>query len=95
MLYQADAFSIPVKYLYKSDPSITQPTFDKALPNSRFSECPQIVTLPVVGLISPVMIRMVVVLPAALGPKNPKISDGLTERFTFLIEAQTLHCRKK
>src|SRR6266850_975923 len=43
---------------------------------------PLMVIRPRVGLSSPAMMRMVVVLPAPLGPRNPWISPGSTERLT-------------
>src|SRR6185436_12206062 len=44
--------------------------------------CPLIVMLPLVGLSSPAIMRMVVVLPAPFGPRKPWISPGPTERLT-------------
>src|SRR5262245_6634351 len=40
------------------------------------------VTLPVVGGISPPIIRSVVVLPAPLGPRRPKTSPPATSKLT-------------
>src|SRR5207245_10816321 len=40
------------------------------------------VTFPLVGLSRPAIMRMVVVLPAPLGPRKPWISPGSTERLT-------------
>src|SRR5436309_2181913 len=44
--------------------------------------CPLISTRPAVGLSSPAMIRIVVVLPAPFGPRKPWISPGATSRLT-------------
>ena len=41
---------------------------------------PATVTLPLVGGRKPVIMRMVVVLPAPLGPSIPTISPSLTEK---------------
>jgi hypothetical protein len=38
--------------------------------------------LPLVGRIRPIIIRIVVVLPAPLGPTNPKIWPSSTENVT-------------
>src|SRR5437773_7195523 len=43
---------------------------------------PLMTTRPDVGLSSPAMIRIVVVLPAPFGPRNPWISPGATSRLT-------------
>src|SRR5260221_14563747 len=43
---------------------------------------PLMVIRPLEGLRSPAMMRMVVVLPAPFGPRNPWISPGSTERLT-------------
>src|SRR5260221_11189807 len=43
---------------------------------------PLMVIRPLEGLSSPAMMRMVVVLPAPFGPRNPWISPGSTERLT-------------
>src|SRR5713101_9775097 len=53
------------------------PTLLSAFSKSRRTSNPQIVTLPVVGLIRPTSMRMVVVFPAPFGPRNPKTSPGL------------------
>src|SRR5712692_1084245 len=54
------------------------PTQLSAFSKSRRTSNPQIVTLPVVGLIRPTSMRMVVVFPAPFGPRNPKTSPGLS-----------------
>src|SRR2546430_1830320 len=59
-----------------------QPTLRSAFSKSRRTSKPQIVTLPAVGLIKPTSMRMVVVLPAPLGPRKPKTSPGLSEKET-------------
>ena len=43
---------------------------------------PQIATLPESGRINPVSIRIVVVLPAPFGPRNPKTSPARTSKDT-------------
>src|SRR5437867_5592891 len=43
---------------------------------------PSMSTRPEVGLSSPAMMRMVVVLPAPFGPRKPWISPGATSRLT-------------
>src|SRR5688572_16950848 len=43
---------------------------------------PPTVTLPAVGGMKPVIIRIVVDLPAPLGPRNPRISPRSTEKVT-------------
>src|SRR5438552_9400963 len=43
---------------------------------------PLMVIRPLEGLSRPAMMRMVVVLPAPFGPRNPWISPGSTERLT-------------
>src|SRR5262245_49394728 len=43
---------------------------------------PSISTRPAVGLSRPAIIRIVVVLPAPLGPRNPWISPSATSRLT-------------
>src|SRR5256885_8135011 len=58
------------------------PTLRSAFSKSRRTSKPQIVTLPAVGLIRPTSMRMVVVLPAPLGPRKPKTSPGLSEKET-------------
>jgi hypothetical protein len=45
---------------------------------------PKMVAVPEVGLDTPVKIRMVVVLPAPLGPKKPKVSPSPTEKLISL-----------
>ena len=45
---------------------------------------PATLTDPVVGAMNPVMIFIVVVLPAPLGPRKPTISPFLTEKLRFL-----------
>src|SRR2546430_12812228 len=59
-----------------------QPTLRSAFSKSRRTSKPQIVTLPAVGLIRPTSMRMVVVLPAPLGPRKPKTSPGLSAKKT-------------
>jgi len=45
---------------------------------------PKIVAIPEVGLDTPVKMRMVVVLPAPLGPKKPNVSPSPTEKLISL-----------
>lgn len=47
--------------------------------------CPKTWALPEVGEISPVSVRMVVDLPAPLGPIKPKNSPSSTDRFSSVI----------
>src|SRR5215468_2198504 len=53
-----------------------------AASGSRARSWPSISTRPAVGLSSPAIMRMVVVLPAPFGPRKPWISPGATERLT-------------
>src|SRR5262245_48059372 len=53
-----------------------------AASGSRARSWPLIVMRPPVGLSRPAIMRMVVVLPAPLGPRNPWISPGATSRLT-------------
>src|SRR6186713_1416568 len=46
---------------------------------------PSIVTRPAAGGMKPVRIRMVVVLPAPLGPRKPRISPRATEKERSLM----------
>src|SRR5689334_6994875 len=59
-----------------------KPREDLACSGSRARSWPLIVIRPAVGLSSPAIMRMVVVLPAPLGPRKPWISPGSTERLT-------------
>lgn len=45
---------------------------------------PKIAAVPDVGLETPDKIRMVVVLPAPLGPKKPNVSPSPTEKLISL-----------
>jgi len=45
---------------------------------------PKMVAVPEVGREIPVKMRMVVVLPAPLGPKNPKVSPTPMEKLMSL-----------
>jgi hypothetical protein len=49
------------------------------------------VAVPEVGLDTPVKIRMVVVLPAPLGPKKPKVSPSPTEKLISLTAVRELN----
>src|SRR5258708_34338114 len=51
-----------------------------AASGARARSWPLMVIRPLVGLSSPAMMRMVVVLPAPFGPRKPGISPGSTER---------------
>src|SRR5258708_39871658 len=53
-----------------------------AASGARARSWPLMVIRPLVGLSSPAMMRMVVVLPAPFGPRKPWISPGSTERLT-------------
>src|SRR5215471_9462869 len=59
-----------------------KPSEDLACSGSAARSWPLMVMRPAVGLSSPAIMRMVVVLPAPLGPRNPWISPGATERLT-------------
>src|SRR5712691_3512165 len=59
-----------------------KPSEDLAASGSAARSWPLMVTRPLVGLSRPAIIRMVVVLPAPLGPRKPWISPGSTERLT-------------
>src|SRR5688572_28486065 len=54
-----------------------------AATGSRARSWPLMVTLPLVGLSRPAMMRIVVVLPAPFGPRKPWISPGSTARLTL------------
>src|SRR5512140_1494151 len=51
-----------------------QPTRRIAASKSLRSSCPSMTTWPLVGLTRPTSIRIVVVLPAPFGPRNPNTS---------------------
>src|SRR5262245_50185906 len=59
-----------------------KPSAALAASGSRARSWPSISTRPAVGLSSPAIIRMVVVLPAPFGPRKPWISPGSTSRLT-------------
>src|SRR5437899_9995073 len=59
-----------------------KPSEALAASGSRARSWPLMVTVPLVGLSRPAIMRMVVVLPAPLGPRKPWISPGSTERLT-------------
>src|SRR6185503_20058470 len=59
-----------------------KPSARLAASGSRARSRPAIVTRPEVGFSSPAMMRMVVVLPAPLGPRKPWISPAATSRLT-------------
>ncbi len=57
---------------------MSAPTRGKTFARCCATSIPRISTLPAVGVISPSIMRMVVVLPAPLGPRKPKISPRRT-----------------
>src|SRR5712691_11445975 len=59
-----------------------KPREDLAASGAVARSCPLIVMRPAVGLSSPAIMRMVVVLPAPLGPRKPWVSPGSTARLT-------------
>src|SRR5262249_3620335 len=59
-----------------------KPSAALAASGSAARSWPLMVTFPRVGLSSPAIMRMVVVLPAPLGPRKPWISPGATSRLT-------------
>src|SRR4029453_4542596 len=59
-----------------------KPTGRFAASGSRARSWPSISTRPAVGLSRPAIIRIVVVLPAPLGPRKPWISPGGPSRLT-------------
>src|SRR5688572_7189794 len=59
-----------------------KPREDLAFSGSRARSWPLMTTRPDVGFRRPAMMRMLVVLPAPLGPRNPWISPGATSRLT-------------
>ena len=43
---------------------------------------PQMLAVPLVGVMKPASMRMVVVLPAPFGPRKPSTSPGWTSKLT-------------
>ena len=53
-----------------------------AASGSATTSWPQMLALPAVGVMNPASMRMVVVLPAPFGPRNPSTSPGFTWKVT-------------
>ena len=77
-------FCHPVKSVYTLEVSETMPMDCRAATVSCTISWPKIFAIPEVGDEIPVSMRIVVVLPAPLGPKNPKVSPAATEKLISL-----------
>ena len=76
-------FSRTVSRSHSPGASVRKPMrLRSALPVARPRRIPSMVTDPLVGAISPASIRIVVVLPAPLGPSSATISPCATSRLT-------------
>src|SRR3989475_4189422 len=60
----------------------------RSVPVARVSCTPSMATVPLVGAMSPASIRIVVVLPAPLGPSSATISDRSTSKLTSSTTAR-------
>ena len=56
---------------------------------SSIMSCPATMAVPLVGTERPISMRMVVVFPAPLGPRNPKTSPLLTSMFSSLTATKS------
>src|SRR5688572_15947741 len=59
------------------------------------TSCPPRITCPELALKIPIITRIVVVLPAPLGPRKPKISPGATSMFRLSTAASRPYCLRK
>ena len=76
-------FICPVRWGRKPGPSISAPTCCKAgAPKVTFS--PKSSISPSVGEMRPMIMRMVVVFPAPLGPSSPRTTPAGTSKLTSL-----------
>ena len=85
---QAERLRAPWTALYLETPQsadLPEEDKDRLAANLRLAEQlgAQTVTLPALGRMSPTSIRMVVVFPAPLGPRNPNTSPGWSSKETF------------
>ena len=67
---------------YTGAPSGKYPRAALAASGSSMTSWPQMLAVPAVGVMNPASMRMVVVLPAPLGPRKPSTSPGLTSKLT-------------
>ena len=64
---------------WKPLPSSTAPTIRSGSRSSRYGR-PSISARPLLGVLSPTMVRIAVDLPAPLGPRKPVTTPGLTSK---------------